>query len=132
MMNLKIESLKAAVFLVCGAFLFAQLQPESVPRIEYKDKIVTVEKKVASVHTVTKILPDGSKTVVEDEITEYLKNFNAESALKVSPESFPKHTVLAVVNQDGVAGAAYQYRVGRASVGLLYNSGLFGTVGWSF
>jgi hypothetical protein len=83
-MNLKIEALKACIFMLIGAFLFSNYAPKPEPP---KLPEVKQEQQQACKATISKRTnPDGSI----DEVAEFLATNSQSQALKAKTDNTPK------------------------------------------
>lgn len=118
--------------LAVGFYLAIAFGPKPEPKVEYKEKIVEVEKKTSSKKTTTQLFPDGTFKVTEDEITDYLKNNTQDKNLVVTP-SQPRHQILPIYSVKGAWGGQYLHNFSANVVGGVgYKDGSFLTFGVQF
>lgn len=122
-----------AIFgLAVGAYLMLAFGPKPEPKIEYKEKIVEVEKKSTVKKKTETLLPDGTIKITEDEITDYLKNYSSDKNLEVTP-SYPRHQILPIYTLKGSWGGQYLHNFTSNIVGGVgYKDGAFLTFGVQF
>lgn len=129
MTAIKSNLLSFALGCIVMLFLAYKFMPKPAPVIV--EKIVEVEAKKTAKKKKLDIFPNGHITLTEDEITDYLKNYN--SVRQENTVVRLKHTVDTYFNKQNFKGISYKYNLTeRINAGVLYKDELLGSVGWSW